>query len=263
MKSRTKKTLSFATVVMFTLPVQANAQPTDITTEINKHVATARQQAEQALVDIVGNDGVGITIDTTTVSNGDQSVTAPVALPNEVHNVVNANTHITGVSSKTGTETYGFYPITPGNDRVLNTSLPQGAEQNVSSGRNGVSYKAGGAGEGTVVGAINSKTEYNPVPPPQPPTPKPAPSSTVNMGGAFVALAQCESGGNPHINTNNGYYGLYQFSKPTWDAVGGGEFAPYPHQATAEQQTIAAQRLVSRAGFASQFPACSAKLGLR
>ena len=30
-------------------------------------------------------------------------------------------------------------------------------------------------------------------------------------------VANCESGGNWHINTGNGYYGAYQFAQSTWD----------------------------------------------
>lgn len=75
-------------------------------------------------------------------------------------------------------------------------------------------------------------------------------------------LADCESGGNYRINTGNGYYGAYQFSKPTWDSVGGQQFAQYPHQASIEQQTIMAQKLQQRSGW-GQWPACTSKLGLR
>ncbi len=39
-------------------------------------------------------------------------------------------------------------------------------------------------------------------------------------------VAQCESGGNWHINTGNGYYGGLQFLTSTWLAHGGGQFAP-------------------------------------
>jgi hypothetical protein len=39
--------------------------------------------------------------------------------------------------------------------------------------------------------------------------------------GPWDALAQCESGGNWHINTGNGYYGGLQFSAGTWHAYGG------------------------------------------
>lgn len=76
--------------------------------------------------------------------------------------------------------------------------------------------------------------------------------------GVWAALAQCESGGNPHINTGNGFYGMYQFSLPTWQSVGG---SGLPSDASAEEQTMRAQILQQRAGW-GQWPACSASLGL-
>ncbi|WP_420112213.1 transglycosylase family protein [Pseudactinotalea sp.] len=75
----------------------------------------------------------------------------------------------------------------------------------------------------------------------------------------WAALAQCESGGNPTTNTGNGYYGLYQFSLSTWQAVGG---SGLPSEASAAEQTERAKILQARAGW-GQWPACSAKLGLR
>lgn len=78
-------------------------------------------------------------------------------------------------------------------------------------------------------------------------------------GDVWAALAQCESGGNPTTNTGNGYYGLYQFSLPTWQAVGG---TGLPSEASAAEQTQRAQILQARSGW-GQWPACSAKLGLR
>ncbi|OFR31524.1 resuscitation-promoting factor [Actinomyces sp. HMSC065F11] len=77
--------------------------------------------------------------------------------------------------------------------------------------------------------------------------------------GVWAALAQCESGGNPGTNTGNGFYGLYQFSLPTWQAVGG---SGLPSDASAEEQTMRAQILQQRAGW-GQWPACSSMLGLR
>lgn len=76
--------------------------------------------------------------------------------------------------------------------------------------------------------------------------------------GVWAALAQCESGGNPATNTGNGYYGLYQFSLPTWQSVGG---SGLPSDASAEEQTMRAQILQQRAGW-GQWPACAASLGL-
>ncbi|GED10714.1 resuscitation-promoting factor [Cellulosimicrobium cellulans] len=77
-------------------------------------------------------------------------------------------------------------------------------------------------------------------------------------GGVWGALAQCESGGNPATNTGNGYYGLYQFSLPTWRAMGG---SGLPSEASAAEQTQRAQALQARSGW-GQWPACAAKLGL-
>ncbi|MDO5060256.1 MAG: transglycosylase family protein [Actinomycetaceae bacterium] len=88
--------------------------------------------------------------------------------------------------------------------------------------------------------------------------PTPAPASATVPGDVWAALAQCESGGNPTTNTGNGYYGMYQFSLPTWRAVGG---QGLPSEASAEEQTYRAQILQARAGW-GQWPACARKLGL-
>ncbi|AKK10642.1 transglycosylase family protein [Corynebacterium uterequi] len=79
---------------------------------------------------------------------------------------------------------------------------------------------------------------------------------------AWDSLAQCESGGNWHINTGNGYHGGLQFHPTTWHAFGGGEFAPTAYQATREQQIIVAERTLAQQGWGA-WPACSAKMGLR
>ncbi|HTH05652.1 MAG TPA: transglycosylase family protein, partial [Ilumatobacteraceae bacterium] len=49
----------------------------------------------------------------------------------------------------------------------------------------------------------------------------------INLARAAMwdQIAQCESGGNWHINTGNGYYGGLQFLTSTWLAYGGGGFA--------------------------------------
>lgn len=88
---------------------------------------------------------------------------------------------------------------------------------------------------------------------------KERPTSAANITGVWAALAQCESGGNPTAVSANGlYYGLYQFSVGTWQAVGG---SGLPSQASAAEQTERAQILQARAGW-GQWPACAAKLGL-
>ncbi|WP_435736886.1 transglycosylase family protein [Cellulosimicrobium sp. PMB13] len=92
--------------------------------------------------------------------------------------------------------------------------------------------------------------------------PAPAPAPAADLGsapaGVWSALAQCESGGNPATNTGNGYYGLYQFSLPTWQAMGG---SGLPSEASAAEQTQRAQALQAQSGW-GQWPACARKLGL-
>ena len=103
-------------------------------------------------------------------------------------------------------------------------------------------------------------------------TAEPAPSSPSNSGGNtgatppadssglnWDALAQCESSGNWAINTGNGYYGGVQFDKRTWDAYGGSAYAPYPHQATREQQIAVATKLYNARGI-QPWPSCGPKL---
>ena len=59
-------------------------------------------------------------------------------------------------------------------------------------------------------------------------------------------IAQCESGGNWHINTGNGYYGGLQFSAATWHSVGG---PGLPHQHSREVQIKYAKILQARSGW--------------
>ena len=59
-------------------------------------------------------------------------------------------------------------------------------------------------------------------------------------------IAQCESGGNWHINTGNGYYGGLQFAQSTWLANGGADFAARADLASREQQITVANRLYAK-----------------
>ena len=88
-----------------------------------------------------------------------------------------------------------------------------------------------------------------------------APQATAAPDSDWDKLAQCESGGNWSINTGNGYYGGLQFNYGTWQAYGGGEFAPTADQATREQQIIIAERTLAQQGWGA-WPACSARYGL-
>jgi hypothetical protein len=77
--------------------------------------------------------------------------------------------------------------------------------------------------------------------------------------GVWDHLAQCESGGNWHINTGNGYYGGLQFSLGTWHAYGG---SGLPSQHSREEQIAVATRLRDASGGYGAWPACAARLGL-
>lgn len=74
-------------------------------------------------------------------------------------------------------------------------------------------------------------------------------------------LAECESGGNWHINTGNGYYGGLQFSYSTWLSYGGGKFAKRADLATRTEQIVIAERVLRGQGWGA-WPSCSSQLGL-
>ncbi|WP_342319260.1 resuscitation-promoting factor Rpf1 domain-containing protein [Corynebacterium mayonis] len=89
-----------------------------------------------------------------------------------------------------------------------------------------------------------------------------APSASAAPDSDWDRLAQCEAGGNWSINTGNGYYGGLQFSRSTWLAYGGGQYAPTADKATREQQIAIAERTLAGQGWGA-WPSCSARLGLR
>ena len=92
------------------------------------------------------------------------------------------------------------------------------------------------------------------------PAPKPTPAPPVTSNGLnWDGVAACESGGNWHINTGNGYYGGLQFSQSTWESEGGGAYAPRADLASREQQIAVATRLYDAAG-SSPWPVCGANL---
>ncbi|MBO8201121.1 transglycosylase family protein [Streptomyces smyrnaeus] len=61
-------------------------------------------------------------------------------------------------------------------------------------------------------------------------------------------VAQCESSGNWHANTGNGYYGGLQFNNSSWAAAGGTKYAPRADQATKDQQIAVAEKLLKMQG---------------
>ncbi len=77
-------------------------------------------------------------------------------------------------------------------------------------------------------------------------------------GPNWDAIAQCESGGNWHANTGNGFYGGLQFKPSTWTRYGG---VGNPAAASREQQIAVANRVFAEEGVEA-WPKCGADSGL-
>lgn len=90
--------------------------------------------------------------------------------------------------------------------------------------------------------------------------PRPTRAALNATDDVWMALARCESGGNPRAVGGGGrYFGAFQFSLSTWHSLGySGNPVDYPF----EVQLEAAKRLQARSGW-GQWPACSRELGLR
>ncbi|WP_371581303.1 transglycosylase family protein [Streptomyces sp. NBC_01314] len=78
--------------------------------------------------------------------------------------------------------------------------------------------------------------------------------------GVWDRIAKCESGGDWHINTGNGYYGGLQFAASTWRAYGGTAYAATADQASKAQQ-IAIATKVQRAQGWGAWPTCAGRAG--
>ncbi|MEU2630661.1 transglycosylase family protein [Kitasatospora sp. NPDC007106] len=74
-------------------------------------------------------------------------------------------------------------------------------------------------------------------------------------------VAQCESSGDWHINTGNGFYGGLQFTNSTWTSFGGGSYASRADLATKDQQIAVAEKVLAVQG-PGAWPVCSVKAGL-
>jgi resuscitation-promoting factor RpfB len=84
-------------------------------------------------------------------------------------------------------------------------------------------------------------------PSPPPPT-RSKPPLNLARADMWDRIAECESSGNWHINTGNGYYGGLQFNLPTWTSVAGQDYAPRPDLASREEQITVANRLYAIRG---------------
>jgi septal ring factor EnvC (AmiA/AmiB activator) len=98
--------------------------------------------------------------------------------------------------------------------------------------------------EQRVAEAEAAETEIASVPPPPP---SPAESEpTTEWHADWDAIAECESGGNWHLDST--YDGGLQFHPDTWLAFGGGQYAPYAWQASRLQQIAIAEKVLASHG---------------
>jgi hypothetical protein len=88
-----------------------------------------------------------------------------------------------------------------------------------------------------------------------------ATASSAQASSVWDRVAACESGGNWHINTGNGFYGGLQFTRSTWSGFGGGRYASRADLATRTEQIAVAQRVLATQG-PGAWPTCGARAGL-
>jgi hypothetical protein len=77
-------------------------------------------------------------------------------------------------------------------------------------------------------------------------------TANADSGVNWDAVAACESGGNWHTATGNGYYGGLQFTMSTWRANGG---SGSPHNASREEQIRVANNVLKTQGIGA-WPVC-------
>jgi resuscitation-promoting factor RpfA len=87
-----------------------------------------------------------------------------------------------------------------------------------------------------------------------------APASAFS-GLVWDRVALCESSGNWHINTHNGYYGGLQFTAATWVGFGGRKYASRADLASRREQIEVARRVLAVQG-PGAWPVCSRRARL-
>lgn len=87
-----------------------------------------------------------------------------------------------------------------------------------------------------------------------------APTAASVARSVWNDLAACESSGDWHINSGNGFYGGLQFYQPTWEMFGGLTYARRADLATPAQQIAVAEKVLRAQGWGA-WPVCSKKIG--
>ncbi|MFB7635711.1 transglycosylase family protein [Streptomyces sp. NPDC056149] len=83
----------------------------------------------------------------------------------------------------------------------------------------------------------------------------PAAADPPPTGTDWDQIAACESSGDWHSNTGNGYHGGLQISPSTWRAYGGHRYAPRADLATRDEQIAIGERIAQDLGL-SPWPNC-------
>ncbi|SCF15093.1 LysM domain-containing protein [Micromonospora coriariae] len=86
------------------------------------------------------------------------------------------------------------------------------------------------------------------------------PAAPAQAAVNWDAIAKCESSGNWHINTGNGYYGGLQFSQSTWAGYGGKKYAARADLASRGEQIAIAEKVLDGQGIGA-WPTCGRKGG--
>jgi len=87
------------------------------------------------------------------------------------------------------------------------------------------------------------------------PTRHPTPDAT------WDRLALCESDGDWHADTGNGFYGGLQIWPPTWREAGGLRYADRPDRAPRRQQIAVAEEILRRQGWQA-WGYCARRIGV-
>jgi nucleoid-associated protein YgaU len=119
------------------------------------------------------------------------------------------------------------------NTRAISQSSDNTTETSSSRARRATSAVALTLGAATVATALGAA---------------PASASEPSYYAVWDRVANCESSGNWHINTGNGYYGGLQFDYGTWLRHGGGKYAPRADLATKAEQIEVARRTLASQG---------------
>jgi hypothetical protein len=87
-------------------------------------------------------------------------------------------------------------------------------------------------------------------------TPASAHGSREATAAQWGHVARCESGGNWHLNTGNGFFGGLQVSARTWSSYGGHHFAHRADLASRAEQIEVGNRIFAANGW-RPWPTCA------